>query len=83
MKSVVIPLNQWHFGLHSIRKPYGNYERLETFKVVFGSAILVCVGCTIDWFQVEIIELFKPLVMKLWKYIANEVFSSKKFFEKL
>ena len=29
------------------------------------------------------IELFKPLVVKFLKYSTNEIFSSKKFFEKL
>ena len=33
--------------------------------------------------MLKFIEFFKPLVVKFLKYGANEVLSSKKFFEKL
>ena len=45
MKSIVISLNQGYFGLHYMKKPFKNYEWLETFKVVFGPAIFACACC--------------------------------------
>ena len=32
-------MNQRHFGLNSMKKPFKNYEWLENFKVVFGPVI--------------------------------------------
>ena len=31
MNSIVIPLNRRHFGLHSMKKPFRNYECTETY----------------------------------------------------
>ena len=54
MKSSDIPLNQRHFGLHSTKKAFKNYERLETFKVVFEPAIFACACCTVAAFSYHI-----------------------------
>ena len=56
MKSTVTPLNQRHFGLHSMKKPFKNYERLETFKVVFGPAIFACACCM--YYKFTVTEIY-------------------------